>query len=87
MPAMDSQHLADLVADVHDRVERRRRLLEDHGDAVAAELAHLVVGQLQQVAPVELDLAALDPAGRRDEPQDREATSRSCRSPTRRRGP
>ena len=36
---VDLQHLGDLVADGHDRVERRHRLLEDHGHARAAQVA------------------------------------------------
>ena len=32
--------LGDLLADGVDRVEARHRLLEDHGDVVAADLPH-----------------------------------------------
>ena len=38
---VDRKHLADLVADGAQRIERRHRLLEDHRDAGAAHLAHL----------------------------------------------
>ena len=54
---VELDRLRDLVAHRVDRVERRHGLLEDHRDGVAADVAHLVVGQLQQVAPVEPDLA------------------------------
>ncbi len=37
------------------RIERGHRLLEDHRDGVAADLAHLLLGQIEQVAAVELD--------------------------------
>ena len=36
---MLAQHLGHLVADAIARVERRHRILEDHGDALAAQLA------------------------------------------------
>ena len=42
-PLVEPHRLGDLVADREDRVERRHRLLEDHRDLVAADLAHLVV--------------------------------------------
>ena len=60
--AMDLQDLFDLLTDVPDRVERRGRLLEDHRDPVAADLAHLFGREGQQVAAVEDDLAGLDAA-------------------------
>ena len=71
--AVDLQDLADLVAHVHDRVQRRGRLLEDHRDAVAAQLAQLLVRHRAQLLAVEQDLAALDAAGLRDQAKDREA--------------
>src|SRR6185503_17372886 len=71
-PAMDLEDLANLAPDVPDRVQRRLRLLEDHADPVAAQLAHLVGLELEQVGPVEKDLAGLDPARLADEPHDRE---------------
>ena len=37
-PEMDAHGLGDLLADGIDRVEARHRLLEDHGDVVAADL-------------------------------------------------
>ena len=40
----------DLVADAHDRVERGHGLLKNHGDARAAELAHVIVGKLEEIA-------------------------------------
>ena len=40
------------------RIERGHRLLEDHGDLPAADAAHLLLGQLQQLlAAVEADRA------------------------------
>ena len=56
--AMDADGLGHLRADLEDRIERRHRLLEDHGDVVAADVAHLALGELGQVASLEADLAA-----------------------------
>ena len=44
-PAMAHQGLADLVADGEARIERGHRLLEDHGEPVAAQILHLPLGQ------------------------------------------
>ena len=57
---VDHQRLGDLTADGKDRVQARHRFLEDHGDLVAADLVHLVHGQLRQVHAVEEDLAGVD---------------------------
>ena len=39
------QHcLGNLVSDAHHRIERGHRLLEDHADAGAANMAHLRFG-------------------------------------------
>ncbi len=70
---MDLEDLGDLLADVPDGVQRGLRLLEDHADAVAADAAHVVVGELEQVLAVEQHLTRLDAAGLGDEAHDREA--------------
>ena len=65
------QRLADLPADRQHRVEAGHRLLEDHRDRVAADVAHLRLGDVEQVAALEADRAG-DLAGRLlDQPQDR----------------
>jgi hypothetical protein len=66
------QHLGDLVADFEDGVETGSGLLEDHGDAVAADVAHVGFGKLEQVLALEEDLAADDLAGDAHEAQDGE---------------
>ena len=38
-----AQHVLDLVADLADRVEGRARVLEDHRDLAAAQVAHLAL--------------------------------------------
>jgi hypothetical protein len=50
---MDLQHLGDLVADPHHRVERRHRLLEDHRHGLAAQRAHLLVRRAEHVDALE----------------------------------
>ena len=40
-PVVQVEDFADLLADGIDRVQRAHRLLEDHRDVVAAQLAHL----------------------------------------------
>ena len=49
------QRLGDLPADGQHRIEARHRLLEDHRDVVAADLAHLALGELQQILALEAD--------------------------------
>ncbi len=67
---MKADRLRDLVADAMHRVERGHRLLKDHRDLVAADVADLLLGNRQQVfddaglAP-QPDLAADDRARRR----------------------
>src|SRR6185369_7133346 len=50
------EHLRDLPANRQDRIERRHRLLEDHGDAIAAQRA--LLGRRKS-----LDLAAVKSYG------------------------
>src|SRR5579883_1839774 len=70
---MALDHLDDLVAHREGRVERGHRLLKDHGDLVAAPLAHLRRLELEEVDALEQDLAAGNPARRpRDQAHDRE---------------
>ncbi len=62
---------------VKHRVERGHRLLKDHRDPRAADLAHFVFGQLGEDRRLRLplrvhhDLPAGDSAGRGDQPDDR----------------
>ncbi len=57
-PSVDAQRLGDLGTDRHDRIQRRRRLLEDHGQAIATEPTKLRFRQCQQIASPVADLAA-----------------------------
>ena len=79
--------LGDLVADRERRVQAGQRVLEDEPDLLAAQLADAVVVELEDVDPVEGDRAGDDPPGRvRARAGRSRGRSRSCRSPTRRRG-
>jgi hypothetical protein len=70
---VEPRNLHQLFGDAHEGVERGHRVLEDHADALAANLPHLVLGQTQDVLPVEEHLARNDSSGRaRDEADDRE---------------
>ena len=52
-------------------VERRHRVLEDHGDAVAAQSAHGLRVELQEIGAGKRNAAALDPRIGRHEAEDR----------------
>ena len=62
--AVHEQRFGDLRADAHHRIERRHRFLEDEADARAADLAHLVLRQRQQIAALEHHPAAGDASRR-----------------------
>ena len=55
---VQGQHLVDLLFDAVQRVERGHGLLKDHGDAVAADAAQLVLVQFEQVLPCVVNAAA-----------------------------
>lgn len=65
-----------LRTDRQDRVERHHRILEYHGDPLAAQLPHLFIRIFRDVGAVEDDPAAGNPAGFIEEPHDREAGHR-----------
>ena len=75
--AVQLQDLADLPLDRVERVERGHRLLEHHGDVVAAHLAHLVLVGGDQVLALEQDAAGRVMRGRvGQELQDRQGRDR-----------
>ncbi len=79
--AMQLQDFHHLLRDRVQRVERGHRLLEDHGDLVAAHLPQLLLVGLQQVLSFEQDLPAWM-AGRRvgQELQHRQRRHRLART-------
>ncbi len=76
---MELDGFDDLIAHGEDGVEAGHRLLEDHGDFVAADFAHLSLGEFEQVSAFEEDFAGDYFSGRRrDQPhyaQSRDAFS------------
>jgi hypothetical protein len=65
-----------LLLDPLDRIERIHRPLGDQRDLRQPRLPHLLLVELQEIDPVEDDLAVLDPAGRFDQAHHRQ---RDCR--------
>ncbi len=71
------QHLGDLLFDRVQRVERRQRLLEDDGDAIATKLAHPFGGRRQHLLVAEADRPRRMPGERiRQQPHDAERGDR-----------
>ncbi len=68
--------LGDLVADAMHRVKARERILKDHRDVLAAQMAHFVGRERQDVASVEERLARHVRALTVVQPHQREARDR-----------
>ena len=80
-PLMEPHHLAHLRADRQRGVQRRHRILQHHGDLLAAHAAHLGPGLAQQIVALEEHAAADDPSGRLGDQTDQgEARHRLSRS-------
>ena len=72
LPVGDDR-LGHLLLDREHRVEARHRVLEDHRDVAAADLAHVRLVHRHEVDAVEQHRAALDvPGGLRQQADDRE---------------
>ena len=57
---MEHEAFGDLLSDAHDRIEMARRILEDHADAPAAHLLHLLFAQRGNVSAFKEDAALGD---------------------------
>ena len=68
---MRLEHLGDLLADPHQGVQRRHRLLKHHGDVAAAERQPRALIKRQQVLPLEDDLAGFRRNVLRQQPHQR----------------
>ena len=68
--AVQPDRLRHLVADRLRGVERAERVLEDHRDVIAADLAQVKLGQADQFPAVQLDRAADDGSPGRQQPHD-----------------
>ena len=77
---MRAQRLDDLAADAHHRVERIFRILQDHGDAVAAQRPALARRDAEQVDAVEGELAGRHLGLRRRQAHDGAAGLRLARA-------
>src|SRR6185312_8662394 len=74
---MEPYHLADLVADRVDRIERGHRFLEHDGDLLGANVVHLAGVEGNEIAPLPQDLPARDASRRHcDQLQHRERRDR-----------
>src|SRR5258708_6965806 len=73
---MHPQRLADLTADGQHRIQARHRLLEDHRNVVAADGAHLALGESQEILCLEADRASDLARGLGDEPHERHGGDR-----------
>ena len=71
-PPVPAQHLGDLQADRDHGVERRERVLEHHRQVAAAALAHLRLGQRQQIRAVHPHRSGDPHPARRQQPHDRQ---------------
>ena len=69
---MDLQRFHDLEANGERRIERRRRLLEDHRDVLAGQRAALRVGKAHEIASLEQQLVGRDAAGERHQSHHRQ---------------
>ena len=70
--AMAQDSLDDLVADRKARIERSHRLLKDHRQAIAAQVAQGFVGRFQQIETIKLDRAGNVSGMFREQAHDRE---------------
>ena len=70
----------DLEANPEDRIHRRHRVLEDHGDVAAAKLPELFVVHLEHVRRTEHDAPVHHPTRLRHQPQQRQGGHRLSRA-------
>ena len=79
--------LGDLLADREQRVQRRHRVLQDHGDRAAADRAHLRGSSSVRSSPSNSNATADDPRAGRQQPDDRKAGRGLAAARTRRSDP
>jgi hypothetical protein len=78
---VETDGLSYLILDGKHGVEAGERVLQDDGDAAAADAPHLPFRLLEQVLPGKANLSANDPGCRLgSEPQDRESRHRLAAS-------
>jgi hypothetical protein len=75
--AVQPQRLGNLCPNSRGRVERRHRVLEDHGNLRPTYLAHFLRTLVEEILSVKYNLSAYDAASRlREQAHDREAGQR-----------
>ena len=74
------QRLGDLAADLHDRVERGHRVLEDHRHLRAPDRAHLLLGVSGDVGALVVHVAVADHVALGQQPHDRAGQDRLARA-------
>src|SRR5919112_778631 len=77
---MRADRLDHLRVDAQDRVERRHRILEDHGEALAAHPPQLLLRPPDEPFALDPDRSEYDPTGRVDQAEDRQAGDRLARA-------
>ncbi len=60
---MKQQGFDELILNAQERVQRGHRVLENHGDAAAANAIELSLGHLQQIFPFKKGFAGFNPSG------------------------
>ena len=75
-PAVHTQRLGQLIADIQHRVQRRHRILENHGDVASPQAAQAGFRQLAEIDAVEQDPAARHLARRRNQAHQRQRADR-----------
>ena len=58
--AMGLDGFGDLVPDGEDRIERRHRVLKDHGSRAAAQPGEIVLARLAHINAIEFELCGAD---------------------------
>jgi len=79
-PLVRSHGLLDLETDTQDWVERCHRILEDHGNFIAAKLSDFVLRHLEDVLLSEEDSSARNASRIWDEAEERESRHRLART-------
>ncbi len=77
---VEDQRLGDLLADLHHRVERRHRVLEDHRHLGAPHRAHVVLRVADDVVALVEDVALTDDVALGQQAHDRPRQDRLARA-------
>src|SRR5437868_6865076 len=71
--SVNARYFSDLVTDSKYWIQRRHRLLKNHGDAIAANVPHTRIIERDEIFSLELDAASsFDASGLLNQPKNRE---------------